>query len=62
MESSVIAVLDIGEAFILCVCILQVVHAHNVYDHIVHDLYFAIVLVEESCGLSELGVKHPPKT
>ena len=58
MDGSVIAMLYIGEDFIPCVWMLQVLHAQNVYDHPVDDLCLAISLGVESCGLSELGVQH----
>ena len=61
MESPVVAVLYIGEAPIPCVWILLIVHAQNVYDHPVDDLYLAISLQMESCGLGELGVQHRPE-
>jgi hypothetical protein len=32
-----------------------------VYDHSIDDLYLAINLQMESCGLGELGVKHQPE-
>jgi len=44
MDSYVVALLYIGEAFTPCAWMLQVVHAHNVYDHPVEDLYLAISL------------------
>jgi hypothetical protein len=62
MESSVVVVLDIGEAFIPCVWMLRVVHVQNVYDHPVDDLCLAISLGVESRGLSELGIQHRPET
>lgn len=62
MESLVIVVLDIGEALIPCAWILWVVHAQNMYSHLIDDLYLAISLGKESCGLSELGVQHWQET
>ena len=56
MEGPVIAVLYIEEALIPCVWMIWVVHAQNVYDHLVDDLYLAISLGMESCGICELGV------
>jgi len=58
MKSVVVAMLDIGEAFIPCVWILCVVHVKNVHDHPVYDLYLTINLVVEGHGLSELGFQQ----
>ena len=53
VESSVVAMLDIGDALIPCVWMLRVVQAHNVYDHLVGNLCLAISLGMESRGLSK---------
>ena len=58
MEGPIIAMLYIGEALIPCAWILLVVHMQNVYNHIVDDLFLAISLGMESCGLGELGIQH----
>ena len=50
--------LYIGEALIPCAWMLLIVHAQNVYNHPVDDLYLAISLGMERCGLGELGVQH----
>ena len=55
MESFVIVVLEIGDDFIACAWILQVLHTKNVYDHLVDDLCLAMSLGVERCRLSELG-------
>ena len=55
---TIIAMLYIGEALIPCAWILWVLHAQNVYNHPVDDLYLAISLGMERCGLGELGVQH----
>ena len=62
MESSVVAMLDIGEDFISCAWMLRVVHAQHVYNHPVDDLCLAISLGVESRGLSDLGIQHRPET
>jgi len=62
VESLVVAVLDIGEAFIPCAWILQVAQAHNVYDHLFDDLCLAINLGMEIRGLSEFGIQYRPNT
>ena len=56
VESPVITVLYIGEALIPCAWMLQIVHAQNVYNHPLDDLFLAISLDMESCGIGELGV------
>jgi len=56
MEILVVAMLNIGEALIPCAWMLWVVHAQNAYDHLVENLYLAISLRMEGCGLSEFGV------
>jgi len=56
MESSVVAMLYIGEAFIPCVWMLRVVHVQNVYDHHVDDLCLAIILGMESHEPSKFGI------
>ena len=58
MERFVVVVLYIGEAFIPCAWMLQVVHAHNVYEHPIDDLCLAISLGLESCGHSKFGIQH----
>lgn len=62
MENSIVVVLDIGEAFIPCAWMLQVLHTQNVYDHPIDNLCLAINLGVESCGLSELSIQHRPET
>ena len=58
MESSVVGVLDIGEAFIPCVSIIQVVHTQNLYDNHVDDHYMSIDLGMEIFRLGEIGVQY----
>jgi len=62
MERFVVAVMDIGEAFTPCAWMLRVLHAQNVNDHPIDDVSLAISLGVESCGFSELGIKHRPDT
>ena len=57
-----IVVLDIGETFIPHVWMLRVVHAQNVYDHHVDNLYLAISLGMESRGLSKFCIQHRPNS
>ena len=62
MEIYVVAVLDIGETFNPHSWMLRFLHAQNVYDHHVDDLYLAISLGMERFGLSELCVQHQLET
>jgi hypothetical protein len=41
---------------------LRVVHAHDVHNHLIDDLYLVIDLGVEINGFSELGVQKGPKT
>jgi hypothetical protein len=58
MESPVVAVLNIGKTLIPCTLIIGVVHAQDVHNHLIDDLYLAISLGVESNGFSELGVQQ----
>jgi hypothetical protein len=58
MESSVVSVLNIGENLIPCTWMLRVVHAHDVQNHSIDDLFLVICLGVESSGFSELGVQQ----
>jgi len=62
MERPVVVLLDIGEALIPCAGMPWVVHAQNVYDHPDNDLFLAISMGMERCGLSELEVQHWSET
>lgn len=62
MESSVVAILDTGEAFDPCVWMLQVVDVKNVYNHTINNLCLAISFGVEIHGLSDLGIQHRPET
>lgn len=58
MESFVIAMLDIGEAFIPCVFMLRVLHEKDLHDHPIDDLCLTISLGVEGHGISEIGIQH----
>jgi hypothetical protein len=58
MESPIVIVLNIGEALIPCTWILRVVHARDVHNHLIEDLYLVISLGVESIGFSDLGVQQ----
>ena len=48
-----------GGSHPMCV---DALHAQNVYDHPIDNLYLAISLGMEGCRLSEFGVQHRPET
>jgi hypothetical protein len=58
MEIPVLVVLNIGKTLIPCTQMLRVVHAHDVNNHPIDDLFLAIRLGVESSGFSELGVQQ----
>ena len=58
MESPIIIVLNIGEALIPCTWILRFVHACDVHNHLIEDLYLVISLGLQSIGFSDLGVQQ----
>jgi hypothetical protein len=58
MESPVVVVLNIGKTLIPCTWILRVIHAQDVHNHLIDDLYLAIGLRVEGSGFSELGVQQ----
>jgi hypothetical protein len=62
MEISIVTVLDIWETFIPWTCILGIIHAQDVHNHMIYDLCLAINLWVESSGLCELGVQKRPET
>ena len=62
MESPVIVVLDICETLFPCTGILGILHAQDVKNHLIDDLYLAISLGLESSGFCELGVQQRPET
>lgn len=51
MESSVLVMMDIGEALIPYVWMLRVVYAQDVHDHAIEYLCLAIILGLEGHGL-----------
>jgi hypothetical protein len=58
MESLVVVVMKIGKTLIPCTQILRVIHAKDVHNHLIDDLYLAIGLRVEVTGFSELGVQQ----
>ena len=58
MESPIVIVLNIGEALISCTWMLRVVHAQDVQNHMIEDLFFVISLGVEIIGFSDLGVQQ----
>jgi hypothetical protein len=58
MESPVVAVMNIGKTLIPCAWILRVIHAQDVHNHPINDLYLDISLRVEGSGFSELGVQQ----
>jgi hypothetical protein len=57
MESPVAIVLNTRETLIPCMWMLRVVHAQNVHNHPIDELYLVVCLGVESNGFSELGVQ-----
>jgi hypothetical protein len=62
MESPVVTVLDIWETLVPCTWILRIVHAQDVHNNPIDDLYLAIGLGVESSVFYELGVQQRPET
>jgi hypothetical protein len=58
MEIHVVVVLNIGKTFIPCTWMLRVVHAQDVHNHLIDDLFLAIGLGVERSGFSEIGVQQ----
>jgi hypothetical protein len=58
MEILVVIVLNIGETLIPCMHIFRVLHAQDVHNHLIDDLYLVVCLGVESSGFSELGVQQ----
>jgi hypothetical protein len=54
MESPVVIVMNIGETLIPCTWMFRVVHAQDMHNHLIDDLYLGV----ESSGFSELGVQQ----
>jgi hypothetical protein len=57
MQGSFVAMLDIGKTLIPCVGVLGIVHAQDMYDHLIDDLSLAICLGVEGSGFGELGIQ-----
>jgi hypothetical protein len=62
MERPVVTILNIGETLIPCTRSLRVIHAQDVHNHLIYDLYLAIYLGMERNGFSELGIQQCPET
>jgi hypothetical protein len=62
MESHVVTLLDIWETLVPWMWMLRIVHAQDVHNHLIDDLYFSISLGVESSGFCELGVQQRPET
>jgi hypothetical protein len=62
MERLVVTMLDIWETLVPCTWILRIVHAQDVHNHPISDLYLAIGLGVESSGFRELDVQQSPET
>ena len=58
MESPIVIVLNIWEALIPCTWILRVVHAWDVHNNLIEDLYLVLSLGMEIIGFSDLDVQH----
>jgi hypothetical protein len=58
MESPVVTMLNIGETLIPYTWMLKVVHAQDVHNHPIDNLYLVICLGVERSGFSELGVQQ----
>jgi hypothetical protein len=50
--------LDIGMTLIPCVGVILIIHAQDMYDHLIDDLNLAIYLGVESSGFGELGIQQ----
>jgi hypothetical protein len=57
MESLVVVVLNIEKTLMPCMWMLRVIHAQDVHNHPIDDLYMANSLRVEGSGFSELGVQ-----
>jgi hypothetical protein len=58
MQGLVVAMLDIGKTLIPCAGVLRIVHAQDMYAHLIDDLSLAIYLGLEGSGLGELGIQQ----
>jgi hypothetical protein len=62
MESPIVTVLDIWETLVPCMWMLRIVHAQDVHNHPINDLYLAISFGVESNEFCELGVQQRRET
>jgi hypothetical protein len=62
MESLVVTVLNIGKTLVPCMWMLRIVHAQDVKNHLIDDLYLVVGLGVESNGFCELGVQQRIET
>jgi hypothetical protein len=62
MESPVVTVLDIWETHVPCMRMLRIVHAKDVHNQLIDDLYLDIGFGVESSGFCDLGVQYRPET
>jgi hypothetical protein len=53
--------MDIGKALIPCVRVLLIIHAKDMYNHLIYNLGLAICLGVEGCGFGDLGVQQRPE-
>jgi hypothetical protein len=58
MERLFVVVLNIGKNLIQCMWMLIFVHAQNVHNHLIDDLYLAIGFGVESNGFNDFGVQQ----
>ena len=58
MESPIVTMLDIWETLVLCTGILRIVHAQDVHNHLIDDLYLDIDLGWKAVDLVSLVSKR----
>jgi hypothetical protein len=58
MENHFVTMLNIGETLITCMWMLIIVHAHDVHNNPIDDLYLVVCLEVESSGFCELSVQQ----
>ena len=56
MYDSFVALMNIGNTLIPCVGVLGIVHAHDMYNHLIDELSLSICLGVEGSGFGELDV------
>jgi hypothetical protein len=62
MEIPIVTVLDIWKTLVPCMWMLRIVHAQDVYNHLIDNLYLSISLEVERSGFCELGVQQRSET